>query len=103
MRKIIETKFRATDVRIFSDSSFFIYIRRFAGCLYHICRGEVFANAQTGNIVLLSQSLVERKWSTVIHYLIPLGFFAMGIRSWQKVSGKNKKKYRGFTGDSWFY
>ena len=45
----------------------------------YICRGEVFANAQTGNIVLLSQSLVERKWSTVIHYLIPLGFFAMGI------------------------
>ena len=38
----------------------------------YICRGEVFANAQTGNIVLLSQSLVERKWSTVIHYLIPL-------------------------------
>lgn len=27
----------------------------------YICRGEVFANAQTGNIVLLSQSLVERK------------------------------------------
>ena len=45
----------------------------------YIYRGEVFANAQTGNIVLLSQSLVERKWSTVIHYLIPLGFFAMGI------------------------
>ena len=31
----------------------------------YICRGEVFANAQTGNIVLLSQSLVERKWYTV--------------------------------------
>ena len=27
----------------------------------YIYRGEVFANAQTGNIVLLSQSLVERK------------------------------------------
>ena len=62
----------------------------------YICRGEVFANAQTGNIVLLSQSLVERKWSTVIHYLIPLGFFAMGIVAAEGI----RQKYKNSTEDS---
>ena len=60
----------------------------------YICRGEVFANAQTGNIVLLSQSLVERKWSTVIHYLIPLGFFAMGIVAAEGIRQKYKNVQR---------
>ena len=60
----------------------------------YIYRGEVFANAQTGNIVLLSQSLVERKWSTVIHYLIPLGFFAMGIVVAEGIRQKYKNVQR---------
>ena len=51
-------------------------------------------NAQTGNIVLLSQSLVERKWSTVIHYLIPLGFFAMGIVAAECIRQKYKNVQR---------
>ena len=29
----------------------------------YIYRGHVFANAQTGNIVLLSQSIAERNWT----------------------------------------
>ena len=60
----------------------------------YIFRGKVFANAQTGNIVLLSQSLVERKWSTVIHYLIPLGFFAMGIVVAEGIRQKYKNVQR---------
>ena len=47
-------------------------------CTY-ISRGRVFANAQTGNIVLLSQSICERDPSRTIHYLIPLLFFAFGV------------------------
>ena len=45
----------------------------------YIYRGHVFANAQTGNIVLLSQSIAERNWSQTLEYLIPLSFFAFGI------------------------
>ena len=45
----------------------------------YISRGKVFANAQTGNIVLLSQILVERDFSRSIHYLVPLLFFAFGV------------------------
>lgn len=45
----------------------------------YIFRGKVFANAQTGNIVLLSQSVIEHNWSRAMHYLVPLLFFALGI------------------------
>lgn len=57
----------------------------------YICRGEVFANAQTGNIVLLSQSLVERRWSQVLHYLVPLLFFAMGIMAAECIRQKYQR------------
>ena len=39
----------------------------------------MFANAQTGNIVLCSVKLVEGDWSAVLHYLVPLCFFALGV------------------------
>ena len=45
----------------------------------YLCRGKVFANAQTGNIVLLSQNLFTGNWAKVPHYLVPLIFFALGI------------------------
>ena len=40
----------------------------------YIYRGHVFANAQTGNIVLLSQSIAERNWTQTLEYLIPFFF-----------------------------
>ena len=45
----------------------------------YICRGKVFANAQTGNIVLLSQNICDRNFGAVVHYLVPLLFFAFGV------------------------
>ena len=45
----------------------------------YLYRGKVFANAQTGNIVLCSVKLVEGDWSAVLHYLVPLCFFALGV------------------------
>ena len=45
----------------------------------YLLRGGVFANAQTGNIVLLSQNLFTGNWAKVPHYLVPLVFFALGI------------------------
>lgn len=44
----------------------------------YCCRGEVFANAQTGNIVLLSTALFHREWHTVFKYLIPVLSFLVG-------------------------
>ncbi len=45
----------------------------------YLSRGKVFANAQTGNIVLLSTRLVEHNWAAALRYLVPLLAFALGV------------------------
>ena len=45
----------------------------------YIGRGKVFANAQTGNIVLMSQAAFDGDLARVLHYLIPLLSFALGV------------------------
>lgn len=57
----------------------------------YIFRGKVFANAQTGNIVLLSQSIAEKNWHLALHYLVPLIFFAFGIAVSEFVHIKYRK------------
>lgn len=42
-------------------------------------RGRVFANAQTGNIVLLSQNFLSGNFNSGFKYLLPVLFFALGI------------------------
>lgn len=43
------------------------------------CRGHVFANAQTGNIVLLGQNLAMGNWQQALRYLFPLIAFIGGV------------------------
>lgn len=45
----------------------------------YFVRGEVFSNAQTGNIVLMSTYVAKGNWHRALHYLIPVLAFAMGI------------------------
>lgn len=45
----------------------------------YISRGQVFANGQTGNIVLLSQNIFSRNWDSAIRYAIPVLFFSFGV------------------------
>ena len=54
----------------------------------YIFRGKVFANAQTGNIVLLGQNLVDRNWRMCVHYAVPLLFFALGIAAAECIKQK---------------
>ena len=42
-------------------------------------RDKVFANAQTGNIVLMSQHIMSGEWVQGLHYLMPIFAFAVGI------------------------
>ena len=53
-------------------------------------RGEVFANAQTGNIVLMSQSLMSGDWKVALQYLIPLISFITGIFLANIIEGRFK-------------
>lgn len=43
------------------------------------CRGGVFANGQTGNVVLMSAALFEGDMSKAVRYMIPLAAFMIGI------------------------
>lgn len=45
----------------------------------YICRGGVFANAQTGNIVLVGIRLAQGDFSDCLYYLVPIVAFAAGI------------------------
>ncbi len=45
----------------------------------YLCRGKVFANAQTGNIVLFSAYLFNGEWGHCARYLIPVLSFLLGI------------------------
>ncbi len=53
----------------------------------YFVRGKVFANAQTGNIVLLGGHLFSGEWSEVPKYLIPLCFFALGVLLAEQIRG----------------
>lgn len=45
----------------------------------YLMRGKVFANAQTGNIVLLFKNVVDLNFKGAVAYLIPVLSFAFGI------------------------
>lgn len=42
-------------------------------------RNEVFSNAQTGNVVLLTQHLISGEWMAAVRYVFPLLAFACGV------------------------
>ncbi|MGP1522742.1 MAG: YoaK family protein [Treponema sp.] len=44
-----------------------------------ILKNGVFANAQTGNLILLSVSLFNGEYGRVPQYLLPIVFFSLGI------------------------
>lgn len=45
----------------------------------YLTRGGVFANAQTGNMVLLGINLLEGQWARAGSYLVPILAFAAGV------------------------
>lgn len=60
----------------------------------YICRGKVFANAQTGNIVLFGQNLAESNFSSALKYLLPIITFALGVYLCQKIQLAYKNAQR---------
>ena len=63
----------------FRAAIFIILSGGFQDAYTYCCRGGVFANAQTGNIVLLSTALFQREWPAALKYLIPILSFMLGI------------------------
>ena len=48
------------------------------GAYTYLLRGNVFCNAQTGNVVLMGLALGSGKWSEAVYYLIPISAYLMG-------------------------
>ncbi len=57
-------------------------------------RDNVFANAQTGNIVLMSQHFMMGEWMIGLRYLMPLISFAIGILIAEQIGHFYKKSKR---------
>ena len=53
-------------------------------------RGNVFANAQTGNVVLMSQNFLMGNWNSGISYVLPLISFAAGVFLTEQIENRYK-------------
>ena len=60
----------------------------------YLARGNVFANAQTGNIVLLSQHIADGDIASSIRYLVPLTFFALGVAAAELIHQRYQQAQR---------
>ena len=63
----------------FITSVFLALSGGFQDAYTYFTRNEVFSNAQTGNIVLMSTHLMMGDWMDVLRYLCPLLAFAGGV------------------------
>lgn len=48
------------------------------GAYTYLLRGNVFCNAQTGNVVLMGMAFGAGKWGEGVYYLIPISAYLMG-------------------------
>ena len=57
-------------------------------------RNEVFSNAQTGNVVLMSQHMMMGEWMKGLSYLFPILSFALGVLVAERIGHRYKKAKR---------
>lgn len=59
----------------------------------YLFRGEVFANAQTGNMLLFGVYVSKGNWDMCLRYALPIFSFTIGIAAAQFIRIKNFKKF----------
>ena len=57
-------------------------------------RDEVFSNAQTGNVVLMSQHFMMGQWKTAFRYFFPILAFALGVLVAEQIQSRYKNSKR---------
>ena len=55
-----------------------ITVAGFCGAYTYLLRGNVFCNAQTGNVVLMGLALGAGEWKATLYYVIPIFAYMMG-------------------------
>lgn len=74
----------------FRAAVFIVLSGGFQDAYTYCCRDEVFANAQTGNVVLLSSSLFLGEWGEVWKYFVPVVSFLVGTAVAELIHGRLK-------------
>ena len=72
----------------FINSIFLAMSGGFQDAYTYFTRDKVFSNAQTGNVVLMSQHFMMKEWSKGFHYLLPLFAFAAGVFAAEQIQSK---------------
>lgn len=72
----------------FLNCSFLALSGGFQDAYTYFVRDKVFSNAQTGNVVLMSQHLFMGEWSQGLQYLFPLLAFAIGVFAAERIQGR---------------
>ena len=57
----------------------------------YINRGKVFANAETGNIILMTLKICEGKFLESVNYIIPITSFAIGVAISEIIKRRKEK------------
>ena len=84
---------RSTKVQMseaFITSVFLALSGGFQDSYTYFTRDGVFSNAQTGNVVLMSQHFMMGEWSEGLRYLFPLLAFAVGVFVAERIQGSFK-------------
>lgn len=70
-------------ISVCQNSAVLVYILAISGgfmdAYSYMCRGEVFANAQTGNILLMAINLAKGNILTALSYFAPVTAFVAGV------------------------
>ena len=72
----------------FITSIFLALSGGFQDAYTYFTRDGVFSNAQTGNVVLMSQHFMMKEWSKGFHYLLPLFAFAAGVFAAEQIQSR---------------
>lgn len=69
----------------FRNSAFLALSGGFQDAYTYYTRDGVFANAQTGNVVLMSQHMMAGEWTDALRYLCPIFAFILGVLAAQRI------------------
>lgn len=92
MRKKIREKKQTSETFILS--SILALSGGFQDAYTYNLRDSVFSNAQTGNVVLMTQHFMLGEWSTAFHYLLPLAAFILGVMAAEMISDRYRESKR---------
>jgi uncharacterized membrane protein YoaK (UPF0700 family) len=78
-QQLLKTKQRRMISESFRLGALLALVGGFLDAYSYMTRGEVFATAETGNIVLMGLNLSRGNFPMVLHYLLPICVYAVGI------------------------